>query len=248
MFLDHGAKVASVDVDSGSESASAAFLPIKCDVGSQDQVNSAVKQTTDKWGRLDILVNNAGILDEMSKINPVSTHPSTLTHTIAEGLVETHSDVWHRVLNVNLNGPMYLMRASIPRMMENENDPNFGRGSIVNVCSIAAIRGAVAGAAYTTSKHALLGLTRNTAWMYRLDGIRCNAVLPGAVRTAILTEDLQQTTGFDPDAMGPVLAPYMACAPGVCEPEHIAEAILNLVTAPSANGSELVIDKGWTAA
>ena len=53
------------------------------------------------------------------------------------------------------------------------------RGNIINVCSIAAIRGSAAGAAYTASKHALLGLSRSTAWGYARDGIRCNAVLPG---------------------------------------------------------------------
>ncbi|KAH7136245.1 hypothetical protein EDB81DRAFT_801839 [Dactylonectria macrodidyma] len=125
----------------------------------------SVEQVLTKWGRIDVLVNNAGITDDNK-----SVADSTLV-------------VWRRVMGINIEGPMFLMRAVMPHMLKNEMPE---RGSIVNVCSAAAARGAVAGATYTSSKHALLGLARNTAWMHRHDGIRCSAVLPEGIRTNIV--------------------------------------------------------------
>ena len=139
------------------------------------------------------------------------------------------------------------------------------KGSIVNVGSTASIRGGTAGAAYTASKHALLGLSRNTSWMYRhkgiqsiltamrrayllllvthwltvLKGIRCNIVLPGGVNTNIM-ENSKQT----PDTSQ--TGPYLNCIPGMVEPEDIANTILNVATSSGMNGAEVAVDMGWT--
>lgn len=80
---------------------------------------------------------------------------------------------WERVLNINLTVPVRLMAAVLPSMKEH------GGGAIVNVASRAAVSGAVAGVAYTASKHGLVGATKNVAWRFHGEGIRCNAVLPG---------------------------------------------------------------------
>lgn len=80
---------------------------------------------------------------------------------------------WERVMGTNLTVPTRMIRAVLPFMKEKKN------GSIVNVASKAAVSGAAAGLAYTTSKHGLLGVTKHTAWRFHDEGIRCNAVLPG---------------------------------------------------------------------
>ena len=81
--------------------------------------------------------------------------------------------MWDRVIAVNLTAPVKLMRAVLPTMKEQK------KGVIVNVASRASFSGASAGLAYTASKHGLVGATKNTAWRFRNEGIRCNAVCPG---------------------------------------------------------------------
>lgn len=89
--------------------------------------------------------------------------------------IDVYSDAeWSRIMNVNLTVPTRMIRAVIPFMKARQN------GSIINVASKAAVSGAAAGLAYTTSKHGLLGVTKHTAWRFRDEGIRCNAVLPGS--------------------------------------------------------------------
>ena len=89
---------------------------------------------------------------------------------------DVENATWNRVFAINVTGPMYLSRLAIRSFLEQES-----KGTIVNVCSTASLRGSAAGAAYTASKHALLGLSRATAWGYAKIGIRCNAVLPGGM-------------------------------------------------------------------
>ena len=96
-----------------------------------------------------------------------------------QGVGELSDDIWRRVLSINLDGPMFACRKAIPHMIAQ------GSGSIINIASTAGISGAAAGAAYTASKDALVGLTRNTAWMYARKGIRCNAICPGGTATNI---------------------------------------------------------------
>tara|TARA_R110002060_G_scaffold77860_2_gene89880 strand:- start:1656 stop:2036 length:381 start_codon:yes stop_codon:yes gene_type:complete len=89
--------------------------------------------------------------------------------------IDVYSDAeWSRIMSVNLTVPTRMIRAVIPFMKAKKN------GSIINVASKAAVSGAAAGLAYTTSKHGLLGVTKHTAWRFRDEGIRCNAVLPGS--------------------------------------------------------------------
>jgi NAD(P)-dependent dehydrogenase (short-subunit alcohol dehydrogenase family) len=112
-------------------------------------------------GRIDILVNNAGIPDNYQGVGDLSL------------------EVWDRQLAVNLVAPMRAMRRTVPAMVAQ------GGGSIVNIGSIASTSGAAAGAAYVAVKHGLLGLNRNTAWMYARHGIRCNLIKPGWTETTI---------------------------------------------------------------
>lgn len=192
------------------------------DIGERADAEALVQAALDTHGRLDGLVNNAGIMDYMA------------------GVGELTDDVWRRVLRVNLDGPMYTSRRAMSAMLTQ------GHGSIVNVASIASLSGGAAGAAYTTSKHALLGLTRSTAWMYAQRGVRCNVICPGATKTNIA--ESMPTDRLDP--VGAARAGQFATlVPAWLEPVDIAELALFLVSDASRfiNGAVITADGGWMA-
>jgi NAD(P)-dependent dehydrogenase (short-subunit alcohol dehydrogenase family) len=174
------------------------------------------------YGQLDVLCNNAGVMDYM------------------QGVAELSDDIWRRVLSINLDGPMFTSRRALQHML------TLGSGSIVNVASTAGIHGGAAGAAYTASKHALVGLTRNTAWMYATRGIRCNAICPGATKTNIAETMLPERL----DAAGSQRAgQFAALAPAYLEPTDIASLALFLASDESyhVNGAIIPADAGWAA-
>lgn len=118
------------------------------------------------------------------------------------------------------------------------------KGSIVNIASTAGIKGGDAGAAYTASKHAIIGLTKSTAWMYAKDGIRCNVLIPGGVKTNILENSKAKL-----DAIGSqILYPVHQTMPGWLEPIDVARAIVFLAGATGVNGAQWTIDHGWSIA
>ena len=135
---------------------------------------------------------------------------------------------------------IYESESAVQRMLAS------GGGAIVNVVSAAGNSGAVAGAAYTSTKHGLLGLTRNTAWMYARQGIRCNAILPGGVSTSIVS-------GTDPqqwDSAGTErVRTFLATMPTMLEPLDIARLALFLAGDESrhVNGAAVTADGGWLA-
>jgi len=174
------------------------------------------------YGHLDVLCNNAGVMDYM------------------QGVAELSDDIWRRVLSINLDGPMFTSRRALQHMLTR------GSGSIVNVASTAGIHGGAAGAAYTASKHALVGLTRNTAWMYATRGIRCNAICPGATKTNIAETMPPERL----DAAGSQRAgQFAALAPAYLEPTDIASLALFLASDESQhiNGTIIPADAGWAA-
>ena len=168
-------------------------------------------------GKLDILVNNAGIMDEFVPIG------------------ELTDEKWEKIMQVNLDGPMYAMRKAVQVMLKQ------GGGNIVNVASIGGVCGCRAGAAYTASKHALVGLTKNTAYMYADQGIRCNVLCPGGVETEVMNSQ----TNISQLGMGRVLAGLdRSIAPG--KPADMANAVLYMASdeARFMNGSVVVLDGG----
>lgn len=174
------------------------------------------------YDRVDVLCNNAGVMDYM------------------QGVGELSDDIWQRVLSINLEGPMFTSRRAIPYMLKQ------GSGSIINIASTAGISGGAAGAAYTASKHALVGLTRNTAWMYATKGIRCNAICPGGTRTNIAETMIPDRL----DAAGAGRAgTFAALIPAMLESEDIAALALFLAADESRyiNGAIIPADAGWTA-
>ncbi|HEY0247998.1 MAG TPA: SDR family NAD(P)-dependent oxidoreductase [Gryllotalpicola sp.] len=144
---------------------------------------------------------------------------------------------WDFVLAVNLTATAKLMAAVIPGMLE------AGGGSIVNVSSEAGLRGSAAGAAYTASKHAVIGLTKNSAVMYATKGIRVNTVAPGAVKTNIEAHFASQLAG---ETLGPLM---QTVVPAPAESEQLAASIAWLLSEDSSNvnGAVLANDGGWGA-
>jgi NAD(P)-dependent dehydrogenase (short-subunit alcohol dehydrogenase family) len=145
------------------------------------------------------------------------------------------------VLAVNLDGPLFTSRRAIPVMSGG------GGGSIINIGSTASLSGGAAGTAYTTSKHALLGLTRSTAWMYARQGIRCNIICPGATATNIsesMPEDRLDPTG------AARAREFAGLIPLVLDAADIANLALFLASdeAVHINGAVITADGGWKAA
>lgn len=132
------------------------FVPLALDLTAPD----AAQQVLDAAdGPIDALANVAGINDDFAPLH------------------EVDDDVWQRVFAVNVDAVMRLTRAVLPGMRQAR------RGSVAIVTSEAGLRGGASGAAYTASKHAVIGLTKSCAFMYARDGVRVNALAPGGVAT-----------------------------------------------------------------
>ncbi len=163
-----GAAVAVLDIDGESAVATAEAIKaaqgeaigIQTDVARESEIQEAVRQVVDTWGRIDVLVNNAGIL----RLGSVT---------------ETSEDDWNRILDVNLKGVYLCSREVLPGMVES------GAGTIVNIASVAAISAGPGLAAYSASKAGVTNLTRQMAKDYGPSGIRVNCVLPGTIPTAM---------------------------------------------------------------
>jgi NAD(P)-dependent dehydrogenase (short-subunit alcohol dehydrogenase family) len=155
-------------------------------------------------------------------------------------LLELDDATWERMFAVNVTGPMKLTRAVLPRMIA------AGGGSIVNVSSEAGLRGSCAGTAYTTAKHAVIGLTRSVAFFYGPKGIRCNAVAPGSVATNIGASAPPVQSEWGRERME---ATSDHIVTPTARPEQIAEAIVWLLSDAASNvsGAILPVDGGMSA-
>jgi NAD(P)-dependent dehydrogenase (short-subunit alcohol dehydrogenase family) len=230
LFVNNGCKVIAADINQdrlntlGAEvkKMGGIITTIKADMANEVDIDAMIKLAKNTYGTLNILVNNAGIMDNFQPVG------------------EVDNDTWNRVMKVNVDGPYKAMRGAIKIFMEN------GSGTIINIASIGGLKGGVAGAVYTTSKHALIGLTKNTGYMYAKMGIRCNAIAPGAVATSIGdTIDMTKITPLVQDR----IMTGIALNPRTGEPNEIAAAALFLASddASFVNGSVIVVDGGWSA-
>jgi NAD(P)-dependent dehydrogenase (short-subunit alcohol dehydrogenase family) len=226
-FAAEGAKVVAGDIDAGRlddltavvRAAAGEITTVPGNVAVAAEVERLVDTAVTVYGRLDILCNNAGIMD---RVTPVT---------------ELTDELWRRVLGVNLDGPMFASRRALPIMAAQ------GKGVIINTASAAGLTGGIAGAAYTTSKHGVVGLTKNIAWQYATQGIRCVAICPGAVETNI-------GLGGEPNAFGwERMQPLLASSLRASKPEEIAEVALFLASdaASFVNGAIIPVDGGWLA-
>lgn len=186
------------------------------------QIVKMVQTAVAAYGTVDILVNNAGIMDNFYPVADVT------------------DELWDRVMRINLDAPFKAMREVLPIMLAK------GSGVIVNITSVGGLEGARAGAAYTASKHALVGLTKNTGYVYAKAGIRCNAIAPGAMDTEIgATIDMSKV----PAIVQERVMPGMALNPRASDPVEVANLALFLASEEASfiNGAVLVADGGWTA-
>lgn len=227
LFSRNGCAVLAVDVVPERVDAAVAGIKgyatkvsgVAADLSKADEPDKMIERALSEYGRVDVLCNNAGIMDA---VRPVT---------------ETSDELWDKVMAVNLNAPFRASRKVIPVMIKQ------GGGVIINTASVAGLFGGIAGAAYTTSKHGLIGLTKSIAAQYGSSGIRCNAMVLGAVNTNI------GLGGGQPDQGGyQHLMKAASMIPRVAEPAEIAELGLFLASAKSSyvNGSCIVIDGGWT--
>lgn len=204
------------EIAAAIEARGGTALSVPVDVAEEGAVAAAVERTTAAFGRLDGAFNNAGV---QSVPRPAAEH------TVAE---------WDRVFAVNVRGTWLAMRAQIPAILAS------GGGAIVNTTSVGGIVGSAGIAPYVASKHAVVGLTKASAIDYARRGIRINALAPGAVRTAMLTdwlgdEELASMAQETPQGR-------------IGEPEEIAGAAAWLLSddASFATGTTLTLDGGYT--
>ena len=231
LFAREGAIVVGSDIDPArieavtaeATAAGGKMIGVVGDIAKREDAEALVQRAIDEFGRLDVLVNNAGVMDMM------------------EGVANFKDETYERVFGVNVYGPFVTSRAAVRHMKER------GGGAIVNVASVAAVTGASAGAVYTASKHALLGLSRNTAYAYAPFGIRCNTLIVGGVDTNIMAG--ADPARFDHEALAQY-GKWHAANPRTLKPEEVANLILFLASdeASGVNGAEVAVDAGWTAA
>jgi NAD(P)-dependent dehydrogenase (short-subunit alcohol dehydrogenase family) len=230
LFAREGAKVALIGrrmalsrrIAAEVEAEGGEALAIACDVSSERAVRDSIRRTVRRFGGLDILVNNAGMVD----IKPLHQYSSRQ---------------WDKVMNVNVKSMFFAVKYSIPHLRRS------GRGCIVNIGSISSFVGQALTPVYTTTKHAVVGLTKSIALDYAADGIRCNCVCPGITDTPMLREHLNAQP--DPDA---ALAARLRRVPmGVpLTPHDAARSILFFSCDDSfgITGTTLIIDAGYLTA
>ena len=220
-LVAEGARVVASDISAEwldaltAEHPGADLVVVAGDVSSQGAVEDIVAAA---GGTVDGLVNNAGIMDGFLPT------------------AEITDEVWERVMGVNLTSQMRLIRAVLPGMI------GAGFGRIVNVASEASIKSGASGTTYSVSKHAVIGLTKSTAFFYGPKGIRCNAVAPGAVITNI-------EAPFPPAWEGERLGPIMQTTiPTPAAAADLAASITRLLSEDSTNvnGAVRMSDGGWS--
>ena len=215
-----GGRVIAVDIsrerlaELAGEAEGATITTVVADI-TDDTAIGHIMQTAGK--QIDGLANIAGIMDSMAPLHEMS------------------DSVWNHVMNVNVTGMMKLSRAVIPAMLAQHG------GSIVNVGSEASLKASVAGTAYTTSKHAVVGLSKSMAFMYGPSGIRTNVVAPGAVLTNI-------EANFDSKLGTERVSSILSAMPDAAEAPELAAAITYLLSddAVNVNGAVLPSDGGWS--
>jgi NAD(P)-dependent dehydrogenase (short-subunit alcohol dehydrogenase family) len=227
LFAREGARVVIADVIDGDEAASAIREAggearfVACDVTDSESVAGAIAAAVDAYGGLDVLYNNAGV-SPADDDDPTNTDPATFT----------------RVLDVNVTGVFLCCKHGIPAMLAG------GGGSIVNVASFVAHLGAATPQiAYTSSKGAVLAMTREIAVIYARQGIRANALCPGPVLTPLLAKFLSDDAKRQRRLVHIPMGRFG-------EPEEIARGALFLASDESSfmTGQSLIVDGGITAA
>jgi NAD(P)-dependent dehydrogenase (short-subunit alcohol dehydrogenase family) len=226
LFANEGGRVAVVDQDENEAQATVTSirqaggeaLAIGADVSREADCHGMVERALAAYGRLHVAFNNAGL------------------GASGFAVADEEEVTWSRLIDVNLKGIFLAMKYEIPAMV------SAGGGAIVNTASVAGLVGERGIGAYSASKHGVVGLTRTAALDYIGQGVRINAVCPGATRTRILANWFQ-----DPKVESFILSRHPIGR--IAEPEEIARAVLFLASddASFIVGQALAVDGGLTA-
>lgn len=222
-FAAAGADVVGVDLDEDGVTDTASVITanggsaigLTGDVSDRDSVETFVDAAIDEFGTIDVLCNNAGVLDDYTPLG------------------ETSDSLWSTVIGVNLDGVYNCTKATLPALLDGEE------GVVINTASIAGKTAGGGGAAYTTSKHGVVGFTKQLAYDYGPD-IRTNAICPGFIETG-MTEDIIEET--------PEMTEKMVTetpAGRYAQPEEVAKVARFLATdeASFMHGSTVDVDGG----
>jgi len=219
-FAKQGAKVALADVNESSlhgvadeiKELGGEALVVVTDVADEAACQKMVADTVNRFGRLDVIFNNAGISGERALV------------------ADTTAEQWQKVISINLDGVFFCTKAAIPAMQ------NSGGGVIINTASVDGLIGMASLSHYTASKHAVMGLTKATALEYADQNIRCLAVAPGYIATAMTEEGFSDEEKQGLRSMVPMKRP--------AAPQEIANFVIWAASdqASYISGSSHVID------
>jgi NAD(P)-dependent dehydrogenase (short-subunit alcohol dehydrogenase family) len=203
-----GAEAVAAEINENGGNA----LPICVNVTKIEELENLVQTVTEKFGRIDVLINNAGIFDKYTNS------------------LETSEQQWDLIFDINLKAIYRLTNLVLPGMMERQS------GAIVNIASIAGLVAQMGGAAYTASKHGVIGYTKHLAAIYGKDGVKINAICPGTISTP-MTEEMLKTRPTDKiplDRFG--------------QAKEVADLAIFLASdeAKFMNGALIPIDGGYT--
>jgi NAD(P)-dependent dehydrogenase (short-subunit alcohol dehydrogenase family) len=206
------------------ESEGGRALGIVCDVRSEAQVEQAVAQVVETFGKADILVNNAGVTSLLP-------------------LHEMSEEDWDEIVDTHLKGAFLMCKHVLPLMIEQHY------GKVINLGSVGSFKGFGLGAHYCAAKHGLLGLTKSLAMEVADHNINVNAVCPGTVWTEMMI-GLSESLGIEDDeAREQFCADHLMNSDHPITSEDVANAVLWLSTDDSRNttGFALAVDSGWLA-
>lgn len=231
LFAKEGAKVVAVarrverlaDLEKQSKKLAGEIVAFAGDVSIEETNEKMIDFAISKFGKFDVLINNAGLMDNFAPAENLDTA------------------LLQRLMAVDVYGPAWATRKAVRVFMNNKTG-----GNIVNVASIAGICGGKSGCAYTMAKHAVIGLTKNTAFAYRLNNIRCNAICPGGINTEMTNPELFKTA----DQKG-LQSAMLSAQFGTRSAEaiEIANIALYLASDEAAvvNGAVVTADSGLTS-